>query len=351
MQLKRMRLLQLVCAAGATVALADSHRIAGVTEGLNARATSAPTQTGDDGTMQEGVGKAAWTVWNPNGANDGCSISVAVLGAAVQTQIDDVVNNLIGDARIASVTGIDTRTVTPSVGELAEFDAVMVFTNSTPQSSVSLGNNLADYVDGGGGVVLTMFAMNASVATRTMEGRFLTANYYCIERNVGSSITGNATIGTRHVPNSPLLDDVKTFDGGSSSFRPRGGLNPNATRIADWSSGEILIAERTDLNGGRVDLGFFCVSQLQSGGSWLPSTNGAELLRNSVVVASGCLGGGCDPCDTNCDGAVDAFDIEPFIDLLVNGGPGCSPCAADTDGNGVVDAFDVEPFINCLVGP
>jgi hypothetical protein len=227
----------------------------------------------------------------------------------------------------------------------------MVFTNSTPLSSVALGDNLADYIDAGGGVVLTMFAMNASSAVRTLEGRFLAANYYCIERNVGSSITGNAVIGTRHVPNSPLLENVKTFDGGTSSFRPRGGLHPSATRVADWSTGEILIAERTDLTGGRVDLGFFCVSQLGSGGSWLPGTNGAELLRNSVVVASGCLGGGCEPCDTNCDGVIDAFDIEPFIDILVNGGPGCSPCAADADGNGVVDAFDIEPFISCLVGP
>jgi hypothetical protein len=62
-------------------------------------------------------------------------------------------------------------------------------------------------------------------------------------------------------------------------------------------------------------------------------------------------GAPCDPCDTNCDGSVDAFDIEPFISLLVGGGQGCSPCAADVDGNGFVDAFDIEPFINCLVGP
>ncbi len=62
-------------------------------------------------------------------------------------------------------------------------------------------------------------------------------------------------------------------------------------------------------------------------------------------------GGGCDPCDVNCDGAVDAFDIEPFIDILVNMTPGCSSCAADTNEDGTVDAFDIEPFIECLVGP
>ncbi len=63
------------------------------------------------------------------------------------------------------------------------------------------------------------------------------------------------------------------------------------------------------------------------------------------------LGVGCDPCDANCDGAVDAFDIEPFINILVGGGPGCSSCAADVNADGTVDAFDIEPFIECLVGP
>jgi hypothetical protein len=58
------------------------------------------------------------------------------------------------------------------------------------------------------------------------------------------------------------------------------------------------------------------------------------------------------PCDTNCDGTVDAFDIEPFISLLVdpNRAP-CSPCAGDANGDGDVDAFDIEPFVDCLTMP
>jgi hypothetical protein len=82
--------------------------------------------------------------------------------------------------------------------------------------------------------------------------------------------------------------------------------------------------------------------------------NRSNLLAGYAVIAVNVEGeraGGCDPCDCDCNGTVDAFDIEPFIDVLVNGPPGCSACAGDADGNGTVDAFDIEPFIECLVGP
>jgi hypothetical protein len=82
-------------------------------------------------------------------------------------------------------------------------------------------------------------------------------------------------------------------------------------------------------------------------------------MRTTVMTGLGAHDGleyvsasSCDPCDANCDGVIDAFDIEPFIDLLVNPNPTpCAPCAGDTNGDGVIDAFDIEPFINCLVGP
>ena len=55
------------------------------------------------------------------------------------------------------------------------------------------------------------------------------------------------------------------------------------------------------------------------------------------------------PCDMDCDGEVNAFDIEPFLDLLF--GPDPMPCCegtGDTNGDGVVNAFDIEPFLDCL---
>jgi hypothetical protein len=60
---------------------------------------------------------------------------------------------------------------------------------------------------------------------------------------------------------------------------------------------------------------------------------------------------GCDPCDMNCDGDINAFDIEPFLELLFGPDPTpCDPggCTGDVNGDGVVNAFDIEPFLECL---
>lgn len=281
-------------------------RISRVVESINARAGVCAgvlmNEIGEDGSAgctPDGSDRptmAAWTVVNSGtdsggsgwGTESECAIHVAVLGASSLAQVNDVVTKITGDPRIATITGIVTTAVTPTLAEMQAFDAVLVYTNSTPLSSVAMGDNLADYIDSGGGVVLTQFSMRASLATRTMEGRFLSANYYCVERSVGSSTTGAALLGTIHVPASPLLEGVLTFNGGTQSFRSPAGLHPMATRIADWTTGHILIAERTDLLGGRVDLNFFAVSDNGSPGSWIPTTDGAAMMRNALVVASRC---------------------------------------------------------------
>lgn len=73
--------------------------------------------------------------------------------------------------------------------------------------------------------------------------------------------------------------------------------------------------------------------------------SGTSRDRNANGIPDECE---CDPCDTDCDGDVDAFDIEPFLELLFGGGQPCGICSGDVDGNGVIDAFDIEPFLECL---
>ena len=60
--------------------------------------------------------------------------------------------------------------------------------------------------------------------------------------------------------------------------------------------------------------------------------------------------GACEACDMNCDGAIDALDIEPFLNLLFGGGNPCGTCTGDVNGDGRINASDIEPFLACLFG-
>ena len=65
----------------------------------------------------------------------------------------------------------------------------------------------------------------------------------------------------------------------------------------------------------------------------------------------------CEPIgDLNCDGVVNAFDIEAFLVALFDPDnyaaqfPDCDINNADLNGDGSIDAFDIEPFLDLLFG-
>ncbi|QOJ13575.1 MAG: esterase-like activity of phytase family protein [Planctomycetia bacterium] len=59
--------------------------------------------------------------------------------------------------------------------------------------------------------------------------------------------------------------------------------------------------------------------------------------------------------DLNCDGAVNNFDIDPFVLALTDATayaaawPLCDRWNADANANGSVDNFDIDPFVACLL--
>ena len=55
----------------------------------------------------------------------------------------------------------------------------------------------------------------------------------------------------------------------------------------------------------------------------------------------------CLPGDIDGSGAIDLLDIQPFVDLLNEGG---FQCEADLNADGNVDLVDVQPFVEILTG-
>ena len=60
--------------------------------------------------------------------------------------------------------------------------------------------------------------------------------------------------------------------------------------------------------------------------------------------------------DVNCDGLINAFDIDPFVQALTGpedfagASPDCEYMLADINGDGLVNAFDIDPFVALLTG-
>jgi len=60
--------------------------------------------------------------------------------------------------------------------------------------------------------------------------------------------------------------------------------------------------------------------------------------------------------DMNCDGAVNTFDIDPFVIALTDPDgyaelfPGCSILNGDINCDGALNTFDIDPFVLCLTG-
>ena len=189
----------------------------------------------------------------------------------------DVQSKLMATGKFSQVDIFTANTMTPSLAQLQQYDAVLVWSNTGFSNATLMGDNLADYVDAGGGVVASVF----TTASVPLAGRFNTSNYWCI--NPSGQTTGQQSLGTVFLPNHFIMKNVTSFNGGTSSWRQTSTLvNPLATRVADWTDGRALVATRKINNSYRADLGMFPPSNDALGGCWLPSTNGALLMANAL---------------------------------------------------------------------
>jgi hypothetical protein len=282
-----------------------------------------PTEMGEDGRVHVSASQIVRSATERASASIGPNRHVAIVASASGDISDpfftDSRDRLIASGEFATVTVIDAGQVTPSVLELAAFDAVLIWSNFSFADAATLGDRLAEYVDQGGGVVVAVFANTTQTPGRYIAGKWLTHGYEVVPPQ-GGATSGIATLGTIHVPAHPLISGVTSFSGGLVSFRPTTkDIAPTATLIAEWSDGATLVAVREDTIGSRVDLGFYPPSDAIVGfpDFWDSSTDGDIILVNALRYAA---------------------DRPPLI-------PG------DSDGDGDVDRDDADRFETCLRDP
>lgn len=180
------------------------------------------------------------------------SANVLIVGdnGLIPTALQDTQSKLAATGRLAApIDTFDVGSGTPTLATLQGYSSVLLGHMWSVADPTALGNVLADYVDGGGGVVATFCLGHLGP-----QGRWMADAYDPI---IKSGInTSNASISTIHVPGHPVLDDVSVI---TTGFRwPGYHLHPQATPIADWldqyGATEPMIAELGIFAGHIVSL-------------------------------------------------------------------------------------------------
>ena len=209
-------------------------------------------------------------------------IPVALLSDEPGAASTDIRNKLLASGLFSVVDYINISTTTPTVLQLQQYASVLVYTGLNAYSSpTALGNNLATYVDGGGGVVQAVF----SNASQPMQGRFSMSPYVLITPG-GQAMNQPLTLEAIQ-PTHPILTGVDSFHGGSGSYRSTGGAAPGATTIAVWEDSNSnsvapLVVVKDIGSARRVDLNFLPPSDAVDSRYWDQGTDGAILLANAV---------------------------------------------------------------------
>ena len=100
--------------------------------------------------------------------------------------------------------------------------AVLVYSynSSAFLDGSQMGDLLADYIDNGGGVVATVFTNCNNLRNGFVKGRFLDGGYHPITPSRQHDTNGKRplTLGRIYDSNHPIMQQVRTIDGGKSSF-------------------------------------------------------------------------------------------------------------------------------------
>jgi uncharacterized repeat protein (TIGR01451 family) len=133
----------------------------------------------------------------------------------------------------------------PDLSELTPYDVVFVGNNNNwPIDNEALGDVLADYVDGGGKVVLAQATMYVRSGTNfELGGRWEAGGYSPL--TYADTLAGAASLGVYQAAH-PIMADVASVD----DYVVHGvghGLQSGAEAVALWNDGEIYVAALPDV--------------------------------------------------------------------------------------------------------
>jgi hypothetical protein len=157
-------------------------------------------------------------------------------------------NQILAEPDVTGVDLFNAASGTPTLAQLQAYDIVVPYSSSNFSNSTAIGDNLADYVDGGGVVVQYGFSHVGPGDFRGVNGRWVTGSYN--PYNYSSSIVhdGPFTLGTFNAGH-PLMAGVTTLNSNYQNV-----VTATAASVATASNGNSLVAFR-NVSGGHTTVG------------------------------------------------------------------------------------------------
>lgn len=260
-----------------------------------------------------------------------------VLGSTTYLNANNTLREaLLCTGEFSEVRFIDLRTQAPSLADLQQHHAVLVFSDTTPLDPIGLGDRLSEYIEAGGGVVLAAGAFSDGIG---VEGRLKAEGWVPMAWGDVTEPGGNLAIAPRSgfewLPGRfghQTTNGLNTFDGGTASYQVQADALAFATVTAQWSNAvpAIVLDESSPAIRGRLAVAnLYPPHDGIDPTSWSQEGDGSRLLANVLLWAMKYTRP-FDTCtndlvvqDLDCD-TIDEAD-EPLIDL------GDPACAANVD--------------------
>eukprot|EP01156_Anaeramoeba_ignava_P010660 Anaeramoba_ignava/a480388_13.p1 GENE.a480388_13~~a480388_13.p1 ORF type:complete len:356 (+),score=122.13 a480388_13:432-1499(+) len=217
---------------------------------------------------------------------------VLLLSSCSSVEWTEDVRKSIGSGGIKQIDIISISEKTPKLEEMLEYDGIFILTVNSALDKELLGNLLAEYIEpsnknnfqGRGIVVASIYILDKDNYA-CLEGRIIKEKFLPLETGKDNWDKGYLLDTNFDIPDHPILENVKSFDGGKYSEHIKHDLiTPNSKVIARWTDRTPFILEKKldDSFGMAVVLNLFPVSDNAYSDGWLSSTDGAKIIANSV---------------------------------------------------------------------
>jgi len=210
-----------------------------------------------------------------------CQFHVLIVYADTDGLPTQLQSEIQAEPNVVAVDLFDATVGTPTLGQLQQYEIVVPFSNSPFLDGDTLGNNLADYVDGGGIVVQHGFSHLGPGEPYGINGRWVSGNYnpYDYSENFAFNPFTLGTFNGGH----PLMAGVTSLN---SDFQNIVTPAAGATEVAATNLATSLVAFRP-VSGGHTTVGvtaYVGFDATQSGdwgkvivnaGNWLGNCQGS----------------------------------------------------------------------------